>query len=199
MQSFIGISDFILIPIYIFLLISLCATTLKGKTYIKNPEYKYLTKGLILKLFGVTLFCLIYLFIYGGGDTTNYYLGSKSMVKLLFQNFNRGIAMIGNLYSVHNNYSFFNSYTGWPPHYMYKDEGTFIVSRITTIFYFFGCGSFIVTSLLTAAFSYIGIWKLFTLFKSQFKCNYKYLFYITVCMPSLLFWGGGIMKDSFLF
>tara|TARA_Y100000991_G_scaffold215709_1_gene207681 strand:+ start:451 stop:1788 length:1338 start_codon:yes stop_codon:yes gene_type:complete len=197
MQSYIGFSDLILIPIYFLILITI-SNRIKRKNISKNPEFKYLTKGLILKLVGVTLFCLIYLIIYGGGDTTNYFLGTKAMVNLLFQNFKRGIAMIGNLYSVYNNYSFFNSDTGWPPHYMYRDEGTFIVSRITTIFYLLSCGSFIVTSFLTAAFSYIGIWKLFILFKNQFKCDYKYLFYTIVCMPSLLFWGGGIMKDSFV-
>lgn len=197
MQSFVGISDFILIPFYFLVLIAI-SNRIKKKNISTKPEYKYLTKGLILKLVGVTLFCLIYLLIYGGGDTTNYFLGSEAMVKLLFQNFNRGIAMIGNLYSVHNNYSFFNSETGWPPHYMYRDEGTFIVSRITTILYILGGGSFIVTSFLTAAFSYLGIWKLFTLFARLFKCNIKHLFYIIICTPSLLFWGGGIMKDSFV-
>ena len=197
MQSLIGFSDLILVPIYFSLLISI-SNWIKKKNISKNPEYKYLTKGLILKLIGVTLFCLVYIIIYGGGDTTNYFLGSRAMVKLLYQNFNRGIAMIGNLYSVHNNYSFFNSETGWPPHYMYKDERTFIVSRITTIFYILSGGSFLVTSFLTAAFSYIGIWKLFILFKRIFKCNSKHLFLIIICMPSLLFWGGGIMKDSYV-
>ena len=130
----IGISDLIIVPVYFLLLISI-SNRIKRKNISKSPEYKYLTKGLILKLGGVTLFCLVYIFIYDGGDTTNYFLGSQAMVNLLFQNFNRGVAMIGNLYSVHNNYAFFNSETGWPPHYMYRDEGTFIVSRITTIFW----------------------------------------------------------------
>jgi hypothetical protein len=197
MQSFISISDLILVPLYFLLLISI-SNRIKRKNISKKPEYKYLTKGLVLKLAGVSLFCVIYIFVYGGGDTTNYFLGSRAMVKLLFQNFDRGIAMIGNLYSVHNNYSFFNSETGWPPHYMYRDERTFIVSRITTVLYILGSGSFIITSFLTAAFSYLGIWKLFTLFANIFKCNLKYLFYIIVCTPSMLFWGGGIMKDSFV-
>ena len=197
MQSFIGISDLILVPLYFLLLISI-SNRIKKKNISKSPEYKYLTKGLVVKLAGVTLFCVIYLFVYGGGDTTNYFLGSRAMVKLLFQNFNRGIAMIFNLYSVHNNYSFFNSETGWPPHYMYRDEGTFIVSRVTTIFYILSGGSFLVSSFLTATFSYIGIWKLFVLFRRIYNCNLKHLFIIIICMPSLLFWGGGIMKDSFV-
>ena len=197
MQSYIGFTDLLLIPIYLSILI-LISNRIKKKNIDKYPEYRYLTKGLILKLFGVTIFCMIYLFVYGAGDTISYFLGSKAMVNLMFQNFKRGIAMIGNLYSIHNNYAFFNIETGWPPHYMYKDDNTFIVSRITTLFYLLGSGSFIITSLLTASFSYIGIWKLFVLFSRTFKCNIKYLFYIIICTPSLLFWGGGIMKDSFV-
>lgn len=197
MQSFIKISDLILIPLYLLLLISIC-NLIKKKNISNNPIYNYLTKGLLFKLIGVTLFCLIYIFVYGGGDTTNYFLGTRALMRLLFQNVNQGIAMIGNLYSIHNNYAFFNSETGWPPHYMYRDEGTFIVSRITTVFYLLGCGSFIVTSFLIASFSYIGIWKLFILFNERFKCNPKHLFYIIICTPSLLFWGGGIMKDSYV-
>ena len=197
MQSFFESSDFILVPAY-FLLLILISNKIKRKNISKIPEYKYLTRGLILKLFGVSIFCFMYLFVYSGGDTTSYFLGSKALFSVLVNEFEKGVALIFDLYHPDNYWGSFEYGEFYPPHYMYKDDGTFIVSRISTALYILGCGSFIVTSFLTAAFSYIGIWKFFILFNQQFKCNSKYLFYIIICTPSLLFWGGGIMKDSYV-
>jgi hypothetical protein len=81
---------------------------------------------------------------------------------------------------------------------MWKDPNTFSVCRFSTILYVLGCGRFFITGLLTSLFSFIGIWKLYRMFNDLYPGNAKALSYIILFLPSLLFWGGGIMKDSYI-
>ena len=200
MQSnidFISLFDIFITIIYFLVIIGL-AFIIQSKNINKYPEYKYFTKGLIAKLIGVTIFCLIYVFYYDGGDTVNYFLGSKALAGVLFQDFDKGIAVIFNNDSHLNSWYSFNPETGFPPHYMWKDTLTFSVSRFTTLFYILGSGSFIVISFFTAIFSYIGVWKLFRLLNTIYPGYSKGLFYMMLLLPTLIFWGSGIMKDSYV-
>ena len=102
------------------------------------PEYHYFNRGLLFKLAGVSAFCLIYLFYYEGGDTTNYFRGSKAISNLLLQDFERGIAVLFNKDNYLNSWDSFNPSTGYPPHYMWRDSKTFSVCRFSVPFYFLG-------------------------------------------------------------
>jgi len=97
-----------------------------------------------------------------------------------------------------NNYWAFNIDTGYPPTYMWVDPETFAVCRYSSVFAFLGFQSFLVMSILTACFSYIGIWKLYRLFNSLYPGNQKALAWTILFMPSMVFWGSGIMKDTFV-
>ena len=81
---------------------------------------------------------------------------------------------------------------------MWKDVQTFSVSGFSTLPYILSFGNFFVTSFFTAIFSYVGIWKLFRLFNLLYDDISKGLFYTLLILPSLIFWGGGIMKDSYV-
>lgn len=189
--------DLILLPIYLSV-IFIIARNIQRKNIRKKPEYKYFTKGLFIKIFGVLLFASAYIFIYGNGDTISYFRGTNSMVKLLMQDFEKGIAVIFDLHVHYNQYSIFNSDSGYPPLYMWRDKETFLVSRLTTIFCFLSFGSFYITSILTCCYTYIGVWKLYLLFNENFPNRKKIFFYSILCIPSLVFWGSGIMKDSYV-
>ena len=68
----------------------------------------------------------------------------------------------------------------------------------TVPLYFLGAKSFLITSFLTACFSYIGIWKLYRLFNTLYNGNSRIFAYLILFLPTLIFWGGGIMKDSYV-
>ena len=188
----------IIIPVIYFFLIITAGYFIQKINAVKYPEYKYFNFALSAKLIGVTLFCLVYTYYYDGGDTVNYFLGSKALVNLLFQNFERGFAVIFNTDSYMNSWFSFNTDTGYPPHYMWKDSKTFSVSRFSSVFYILGSGNFLATSYFTAVFSFIGTWKLFRLYNTIYSNVSKGLFYIVLILPTLIFWGSGIMKDSFV-
>lgn len=197
MQSYINYSDIYLVPIYLVVIFFV------GNVIIRNnkkniPEYHYFNYGLLFKLIGVFAFCLIYLFYYEGGDTTNYFRGSKAITNLLLQDFERGLAVLFNKDNYLNSWDSFNPSTGYPPRYMWRDSKTFSVCRFSVPFYFLGSKSFIVTSFLTACFSFIGVWKLFRLFNILYPGNAKIFAYLILYLPTIIFWGGGIMKDSYV-
>ena len=50
------------------------------------PYYSYFSKGLIIKLLGGVLFCLIYALYYKGGDTVHYYEGVNAMNTVFREN-----------------------------------------------------------------------------------------------------------------
>tara|TARA_B100001287_G_scaffold116243_1_gene97799 strand:- start:935 stop:2287 length:1353 start_codon:yes stop_codon:yes gene_type:complete len=196
-SNLLDFSD-LLLAIPFFLLIILISYLIKEKYINRYSEYKYFVPGIIIKILGVICFCLIYVFYYGGGDTINYFLGTKAVGNLLLQDINKGIVMLFNTNSPFNSLESFNSGTGYPLYYMWKDPNTFIVSRLSAPLYILGLKSFLTTSFLTACFSYFGIWKLYRLFNILYPGNQKVFAYLILFLPTLIFWGGGIMKDSFV-
>ena len=194
----IDITNEILFSSIYLLIILFIGLMIKLRYQKKHPEYKYFVKGLLLKLVGVTAFCMVYLLYYGGGDTISYFKGSNAISNLLIQSFDAGWDILFNIDSPNNNIYSFNSGTGWPPSYMWNNKDTFIICRFTALFCCITNSSFFATSFLTACFSYLGIWKLYRLFNILYPGNAKILAYLMLFLPSLIFWGSGIMKDSYV-
>ena len=187
--------DILLVPIYLIIIILICSS-IKSKNIAQFPEYKYFTKGLLFKLFGVSAFMSIYLFHYQGGDTINYFLGTKSLGNLLENNFSKGIAILFDTDSPHNSWFSFPK-NDHPKYYMWRDPSTFSVSRYSALFYLLGAKSFITTSFIVCCFSFIGLWKFYRLLNILYPGYEKGLAYIILFLPSIAFWGSGIMKDSY--
>ncbi|MDB9989816.1 hypothetical protein OAD79_00055 [Flavobacteriales bacterium] len=192
----ISIEDLILVPLYLIVIFAL-ASLIKSNNIKQYPEYKYFVKGLWFKLIGVSAFISIYLFYYGGGDTTVYFDGAKAVGNLLMQDFSKGLAVLFNTDSYYNSFDSFNYETGYPTHY-FTDKNTFLICRLTAPFFLLGSKSFLITSFLTSIFSYIGVWKFYRLVNVLYPGSSKAFAYLVLFMPSLIFWGGGIMKDSFM-
>ena len=183
-------------PIYLVIILIVCSK-IKSKNIAKFPEYKYFTKGLFFKILGVSAFMSIYLFYYGGGDTINYFRGARAAGNLLLEDFEKGFAVLFNTSSNYNHLTSFNNNTGYPAHYMWRDPSTFSVSRYSALFYLIGAKSFIINSFMVCCFSYVGLWKFYRLLNILYPSYEKGLAYIILFLPSIAFWGSGIMKDSF--
>lgn len=57
--------------------------------------------------------------------------------------------------------------------------------------------SYLVTTLLMSTLSFIGSWKLFQVLRDILPQYERLCFFAAFLIPSALFWGGGIMKDTF--
>ena len=193
----ISIEDLVLVPLYLFVIIGL-ARLIKSNNIKQHPEYSYFVKGVWFKLIGASAFISIYLFYYGGGDTTVYFKGAKALGNLLIQDFSKGFAVLFDTNSYKNSYNSFNYETGFPPLHYFRGKNTFLICRLSAPLCILGSKSFLITSFLTAIFSYVGIWKFYRLLNLLYPGNSKIFAYIVLFMPSLVFWGGGIMKDSYM-
>ncbi len=183
--------------IYI-LIVYVIAVQVKKKRIVTNPLYKWFIPGLMVRIFGGLALCLIYLFYYKGGDTVNYYKGSICMINLLFTNFPVYLdIMMGNL--TFENYMAFSSDTGFPPTYMYRDDKTFAVIRYSNLLVLLCAKKFIPTTIILASLAYSGPWRLFLVFCREFPGLSKQLALAILFMPSVFFWGSGLLKDTFTF
>ena len=175
------------------------ASRIVRKNMNKNHYYKYLIPGLTFKTVGLILFCLIYTFYYQNGDTINYFLGARALGNVILQNPPQiGFSMLFDLYNEYNTYLHYNANTGYPPQYMYAQPNTFIICRYTTVFYILGLGRFLTTSFLVSCFSFVGVWQIYKLFNTLYLRSEKALAFLILYVPSLVFWGSGIMKDSYV-
>lgn len=184
--------DFLYGPLA-FIIIVIFARVKKYKRIAEEPEYYYYTKGLYVKLIGGISLCLIYTLYYGGGDTVNYMTDSLCMLRMAITNF-RGFIQIMNEGANLSNLYHFSSKTGYPVYG--GDPPSFYVVKVILPFAFLGAGSFIVTTLLVAVTSYAGVWKLYKLFVYEFPALKKEMAIAILFIPSVFFWGSGIMKDT---
>ena len=187
--------DLLLAPLYILIIVVLF--------YAFSPKEKetkkYFIRGLLFKIFGGVLFWFIHCWLYYGGDSWAYFYSAKAIGNLLIQDFDKGyLVLSAKIRSWNEIFPLFNISTGYPASYMVKDFHTFTVSRYTSVLSILCINSFLLTTILIASLSYIGMWKFFRLITLLYPNMIKPVFYIVIALPSLLFWGSGIMKDTFI-
>jgi hypothetical protein len=192
-MQYYSIVDFIYAPVILFVIV-LLARIRKYRLIETRPEYKYFTKGLYVKLFGGIFFVIIYTLYYGGGDTVNYFSDSTVMMRLLFSNPYAFFDVMANSMD-YSKVHYFNEDTGYLV-YVKDDPQTFFVVRMATPFTILGGGSIMVTTIIFATFSFMGIWKLYRLFVMEFPDLKKEMAIAILFIPSVFFWGSGIMKDT---
>ena len=90
--------------------------------------------------------------------------------------------------------SSFTSETGYVMERHFLDSSTFNVSRIAVPFEIICFKSYLGVCILMSYVSYLGIWQIFKAATTRFA-NVKLLFVCTLCIPSVVFWSGGISKE----
>ncbi len=185
-------------PVIILLLIGvfLVATAIRKRKIILHPEYRFFLWGLLTKVLGGILFGCIYVFYYGQGDTTSFYECSLSFCNLFYQSTSDFFTVyFGN--GSQEIKSYFSADTGEPLMYMFSEGSTRFTMKILVPFLLLSGGSYFIATVLVAIFTYGGLWQLFRMFYSLFPQHARGLAFAILFMPSVMFWGSGIMKDSF--
>jgi len=196
-QELITTFDLFYSSFIIIILIVLSTSKAKSKRA-TEPYYKNYTKGLIIKIFGGVIFCLIYALYYGGGDTVNYYKGVDSFIDVFLDSpynyfkalFTEDGPFSRNLFIKVNNF---------PPPYMIKDTRTYTVIKLSSFFALFGFGGFLATTIIISYFIYQWVWKLYGFMYQRYPHLERAINWSVLYIPSTIFWGSGIMKDTFTF
>lgn len=183
--------EFIVAPAYL-ILIFIYALFIKHKFYRNSPIRKYLIPGLILKLIGAMGVCLIYNYYYKGGDTCNYFRESKIIAAVFYESPIDAIRIL---------FSSSGQLAGDLLKYMYYVEfanadNSFMILKIAAIIQLFGFHSFLLTSILFGFISFWSIWKIFRLFSDYYPALSNQFAIAFLFVPSVFFWGSGILKDT---
>lgn len=191
-MRFFSILDLLIVPFWLIVIFAIgYFYKIRKSVY---PEYDFFMPGLLAKIIGAIVFVLIYTLYYNGGDTTAYFESSSCLVRMFFKKPDVFFSIISNNLSPENYFSF-DSETGWPGYW--RDPQSFAVVRFTAPFALLGFHSFFATTLIVSVLTYTGLWKLYLLFYKQYP-KLKNQFAIAILfVPSVLFWGSGILKDSF--
>jgi len=187
--------EYIAFPSYIILIL-IISYYIQSINVSKNKIYRYYTWGVAIKLLGAVAFCLVYIFYYKGGDTISYYETSRALSKLFTENPSNYFKVISEKPSVENFFIFDGRTTGYPWPYMYYDTKTFLVAKIVSPFLILSFNSYLLASLLFSWVSFIGVWKLFLMLSNYLKNETWKIAYSVLFIPSVVFWGSGIMKDT---
>jgi len=146
--------------------------------------------------FGISL-CFIYLFYYNGGDTIGYFEDATTVLNLFYKNQLGGIAVFMGETTVEN-HMLFDRTTGYVSSY-WNDPYAFFVVRFITPLVFITQKSYISTTILLSWICYGGVWRLYQVFCQEFPDLKKKLAIAILFIPSVAFWGSGILKDTITF
>ena len=188
--------DLLLSPIYFALFYFLARRTISKNA--GNPLYsRYYMKGLLYK-FGATLFfTLIYIYYYKGGDSLAFYYAVAPTYKLFFsQNdiFWRFVLGFQQYYPVECLYEADTKGVM----YLLRGSPTLTTIRIAALVNLLSFNSYIVLCLWFAYISYNFQWRAYVLLSSIYPTLHKHLSYAFLMIPSVLFWGSGLGKDSIM-
>lgn len=185
-------------PVLIFLIIAFTfgAAYTQRRHITDNPEYRYYLLGLLAKIVGGLAFACIYVFYYKQGDTTSFYECSMAFSKLFHHDLSDFFAAYTGPGTPEIK-SYFTMDTGEPMMYMLQEGSTRFTMKILVPFMLISGNSYFITTLLVSVFTYGALWQLFRMFVSYFPRYTNQIAIAILFMPSVLFWGSGILKDSF--
>jgi hypothetical protein len=193
-MKFTSIIDLILTPL--FLILIFMGLIVMKKRFIKDETDKYfIMKGFLLKIIGGFTAGFIYIFYYNGGDTTYYFDAIKSLTHYLYSNPFDIVHIFASPKLLRTeNFEILklvnqNAYLG--------DVPTFTVVKICTFFNFFCFDSFFAIITLCALFSFYCSWKFYIALGELYPDLKKKFGFAIFYMPSAIFWGSGIFKDTF--
>lgn len=155
----------------------------------------FFSSGFLLKLFGATCAVVIYEFYYGGGDTTEYCRSGALLLDYVLGNIDQlpSILVQENLRK-YNELSFIQYNI---QHEYWYSKATFTMTKIALLLNTFTLNSFYLTSIICSFFSFFCSWKFYRFFVDNSSISKKKVGYAIFFMPSVIFWGSGLFKDTF--
>ncbi len=187
-----GLKDLIVTPIYLTLLTLLAYWI---RPYVTNPQTRrYFMPALWVRFIGAIALGTIYQFYYGGGDTFNYWEHGSRWIYYAFQDdFFLGLKLLledGGIKPLDETYYY--SSRIW----YYRNSSSYVVVRITALFDLLTLHTYSASSLFFALFSFSGLWAMYSAVQKKYPYATKKMALAILFIPSVIFWGSGILKDT---
>jgi len=182
--------DFIVTPIVIILVYWVAYMVRPHVT--DGVNRKYFFPALTFKIIGAISLGFLYQFYYGGGDTFNFHTnGSRHIWEAFSESPILGLKL---LFST-------GDLSGEIFHYasritFYSEPSSFFIVRLAALFDLITFSCYTATATLFAVLSFCGMWAFFVTFYKQAPHLHRWIALAILFIPSVIFWGSGIMKDT---
>ena len=184
-----GVQDLVVTPIYL-IVFTLVAYFLRP--YVTDTETRrYFLPAIWVRFAGAIFLGVVYQFYYDGGDTFNYHThGSKWIWEAILNEPAVGFKLLLNSGGEYSEDVFQYSQRIW----YYGDVRSYFIVRLSAFFGLFTLHTYSANALFFAAFSFSGLWAMYSAIQKGH--NFKYLPYAILFVPSVIFWGSGVLKDT---
>ena len=182
--------DFLLLPFFILIYTGVF-WAFRNWRYKDPIVRRYFLPALWFRLGGAFLTALMYQYYYGYGDTFYYYQGVVDIFNAFFRSPITGLEMIVSNY---DNYSG-EAKDALTYHLLFRQNSAAAVIRTGGFFSLFSFGTFIGTSFGITTLAFLGNWMLYRVFTDIYPKLHLPLAIAVLYVPSLCFWGTGVMKD----
>jgi hypothetical protein len=167
---------------------------------LENQELRpYYVRNFYIKVFYGFAFTIVYLIVYGGGDTKAYWDGAVVLNKLFFNSPSLYFDAITSAPSEENRLIHFNAQVGFPPGWIYRESQGWFISQITSILSIFTFRSYFATVIIFSYFVSRATWKIFELVTKLNLHSIRIAAWCMLYVPSVGFWCSGISKDTIIF
>ena len=183
-------ADFFVAPIIAILLLGIAFLVRPYVTYEENR--KFFIPALGLKFIGAIFLGVLYQFYYGGGDTFGYFTHGGAHI---FDALIKDPAAAFRLIFYDNDFKG-GVYPFASKIWMYRDDTSYMIVRLAGLFAILTGGTYSGTALMFATISFSGLWAMYMKFCSLFPKHILGLAIAILFIPSTIFWGSGILKDS---
>ncbi|MBX2895593.1 MAG: hypothetical protein KF763_09120 [Cyclobacteriaceae bacterium] len=152
---------------------------------------RYYFPALTFKIIGAIALGLIYQFYYDGGDTYSYHThGSRHIWEAFMDSPVRGIKLLWGNESQVDIYKYSSRI------YFFNDDQSYFLIRVAALFDLLTFSSYSATAVFFALLSFTGMWMFFLTFYSRYPHLHRGLAAAAFFLPSVFFWGSGILKDT---
>jgi len=192
-MQYITIFDYLLLPVYLYIFYIIVK---KRSAKYTDPELrKYYFVSFYLHMFGAVAYAMMVQYYYGYGDSFIFYYGSDFLSSQVAQDagnikyFFKSAAEVKSLYDAEVGDL---SYAGY-----FGITSNLFIMKISAVLSVFSFNKYLIITLFFGFFSFAGLWRLFLVFKDINKDReLKILAWTVLFIPSVWFWGSGLIKDS---
>ncbi|SFQ46883.1 hypothetical protein [Hymenobacter arizonensis] len=184
------LKDLLLTPLYLGFFY-LVAYGVRGR-FTNIYTRRYFIPALTVKFVGAIALGLVYAYYYEGGDTFNYYYHVKLIHEAFAFSFEAGMKLMltsGGTYDPET--ARFTTYMYW----YQAGSAEYLLSRLAAAIGFLCFNTYMIIALFFAIISFTGMWAMYITFVKIRPQLYKELAIATFFIPSVFFWGSGLMKD----
>ncbi|HEU5292396.1 MAG TPA: hypothetical protein VFU05_17235 [Cyclobacteriaceae bacterium] len=181
--------DFIVTPL-ILMIVYACAYVLRP-SITDSIIRKYFFPALTLKIIGALAVGFVYQFYYHGGDTFNFHThGSRIIWEAFWDSPIKWFRLLMNDQNLQGIYPYVTRIS------FYGDPASFEIVRLSALLDMFTFSSYSATAVLFAVISFIGSWMFFLVLYEQRPILHRWTAIASFFIPSVFFWGSGILKDT---